>query len=138
MVLELGYISELLQALILAILPVLAVFAVRWLMSQEKVLMAQLTVEQQTVIRNVVTLAVLAAEQFGLVAKAKGVYFEKKQWALEFAMKRLEKIGLSVDVDYISDVIEAAVLDEFNRFKDDVLRYIPAMPEPTSALEEKG
>jgi len=138
MELNLGYISELLQALILAIAPVLAAAAVKWLLNEAQVAKAKLTSEQQAIVKNIVTVAVLAAEQFGLVAKAKGEYFDKKLWAIEYVTTQLNGIGLNIDFVNVSDAIEAAVLDEFNRFKDDVLRYIPAMPETTSAPEEKG
>jgi len=132
---DLGYISELLQAILLAVLPVLAAAGIRWLVSEVKVAQAKLTTEQQVIVKNIVTVAVLAAEQFGLVAKAKGILFEKKDWALGIVTARLKEIGLDVDFDYISEAIEAAVLDEFNRYK---YWQDEAEPEPAAPVEEKG
>jgi hypothetical protein len=124
---DLNYISELLQAILLAILPVLAVAGVRWLLGEVSVAKAKLTNEQQAFLANAVKVAVLAAEQFGLVARIRDTYFDKRNFAIQYVTDALRQAGMTVNVAEITAQIEAAVLDEFNRD-----RYLENEKEPNS------
>lgn len=58
---------------------------------------------------------VKAAEQYDLGGVVKQVGYEKKAWVIEQAEKELKRRGINLELDTISDLIEAAVLDELNR-----------------------
>lgn len=114
---DLDFISKLLQDLLLAILPVLALQGVSYLFKALDVQKAKLSAEQRAAITTMVKIAVFAAEQTGLKAKAEGWALDKKKFAIDYVVDQLNKAGLSVDIEAIATEIEAVVLDEFNRCK---------------------
>ena len=103
-------ITKLLEVIILVIVapfvPLLAARAKAWLD-------AALTREQQASIWEAARVAVLAAEQAGLSGA------DAKSKALAYANAQLEAQGISVDFERLGVVIEALVMDEFNRWKID-------------------
>ena len=66
-------------------------------------------------LESAAVMAVHAAEQAG----AAGYISNKKTYAVDIAQKWLKAKGVSIDLELIMAAIEAAVLTEFNRFKDD-------------------
>lgn len=77
--------------------------------------------QQQQIIYLAVRTAVLAAEQMGL----SGVEAKKK--AIEIADHTLAANGLAANLDYLADLIEAEVFDQFNRGL--VGLRLPQLPE---------
>lgn len=122
---DMNQVSELLQAILLAVLPVLAVAGVRWLLGEVSVQKAKLTAEQQKIVEAVVKIAVLSAEQLGLTGKIR----EKKAYALSLARAYLADYGINIDLAYLDSMIEAAVLDEFNRWKSELESESHTEPE---------
>lgn len=99
-------ITTLLQIVITLIIapfiPILATQLKKWLD-------ANLTAKQQQAIVDAARLAVLAVEQAGLRGD------EAKEHAVRLADAQLAAQGLSVDWDRLGTVIEALVMDEFNK-----------------------
>mgnify|MGYP000947976218 CR=1 FL=1 len=60
-----------------------------------------------------VRVAVLAAEQ----AELAGFIANKKAYAIDIAQRYLESRGFKIDLALLSDRIEAAVMEQFNRSK---------------------
>ena len=68
---------------------------------------------------EIVKTGVLFAEQSGLIGLIEKIGSEKKQFALEFILAQLEKNGLGkIDIKTVDAMIEAAVQELFNRFKE--------------------
>jgi hypothetical protein len=110
---DLQFVSSLLQAFLLAILPVLAVVAVRWVWSVTKTEAAKLDEQTLRTLMMLAGMAVKAAEQ----AKLSEYIEDKKTYALGFCHDWLALRGIDMDVEAVSAAIEAAVMDEFNREK---------------------
>jgi pilus assembly protein Flp/PilA len=110
---DLVFVSNLLQAVLLAILPVLAALAVRWLWKTTSVEAGKLDQQTLMTLRWLADMAVQAAEQ----AKLSGYIADKKQYALEFCAKWLASRGLTIDLVLINVAIEAAVMEIFNKEK---------------------
>ena len=72
---------------------------------------ANTTKEQQAALIEAARLAVLAVEQAGLSGN------DAKEQAVRLADAQLAAQGLSVDWDRLATVIEAQVMDEFNRHR---------------------
>lgn len=105
-------------AVALAALPVLTVYAVRWLKAKTAQVQEDLANYKQTeflyLLQNLARLAIKAAEQeFG---GDKGA--EKKAYAIKFIVDWLTAHGIEVDsatVEHIATAIEAAVYSEFKK-----------------------
>ena len=109
---DLKIISELLQALAIAVLPVLGVMGIAYLKS---LISSNLTKDKQEMLYNAVRIAVFAAEQvFG-----EGFGKEKKEYALGVVQAWLTAHNLSIDVSVIDAAIEAGVLEHFPKFPYD-------------------
>lgn len=104
---------QLLQLVLEALLPVLAVMAIKWVQVLIKNGIAKLEPNVQDILNEGVRIAVLAAEQMGLSQQLQ----EKKAFALEMAQLYLAEHGVELDIEVIAAAIEAAVMDEFNRGK---------------------
>lgn len=104
-----------LQAFLNVVLPSLAAvaagFVIAWVKAKIKVATAELSESTLAIIQDAVHSAVLAAEQMNLVDKLDS----KKDYALEQAANWLSAKGIQFDLGELSDLIEAAVMDEFNR-----------------------
>jgi len=107
---DVGYITELLQALILATVPVLAGMAAKWLATQGKIAKEQLTADQIYALEIFIRTAVYAAEQM----KASQFIDSKLKYATENVQMWLDAKGIAMDAHEIRARIEAAVLTEFN------------------------
>ena len=107
---DLVYIGQLLQALTLAIAPVLAAAGARWLIAQGTVAKAQLTQEQQYALDLFVKTVVYAAEQM----HAKQYITSKLNWATDRVQEWLVNHNIFMNASEIRANIEAAVYTEFN------------------------
>jgi Bacteriophage holin of superfamily 6 (Holin_LLH) len=115
--------SDFVQAMLLAIAPVLGVFVVKAVIAWGKKLAAEakeanpdLFEQMQWVART----AVKAAEQSGAVTLGQ----EKKAYAINIIEKWLESKGVTIDVDAIDAVVEAAVYDYFGKANSDSVGFI--------------
>lgn len=106
---------KLLEQVLLVVLPVLAAAATAWIAQKVREGAARLTEHQRKVLLAVVQTAVLAAEQAG----AAGYVKDKKAYALEVAQGWLKQQGVKIDLGLLDAAIEAAVLEEFNRYRSD-------------------
>ena len=105
-------ISKVLEAVLIAILPPLAVALVSLLLGFAKELWARAKLLNPTVtdyIELAAEFAVQAAEQAG----AAELIADKKQYAIQIAEAWLEAHHLTVDLDLIDAAIEKAVLELF-------------------------
>jgi hypothetical protein len=116
---DLEYVSELVQALLLAIVPVLAAQVAAYLFQAYKVKRAELTERQRWMLDQAIPVAIFAAEQ---LFKA-GDGAQKKQYALDYLQSWVAKSGLKIDAHELSARIEAEV---YNQFKRD---FPPELPE---------
>ena len=104
------------EALLLAFAPVLASMAAAALFALTRKLWAEFKATQPDAaywLEQAATLAVQAAEQAGMA----GYIQDKKQYALEVAQRYLDAKGVKIDVQLISDAIEAAVFAELNKYR---------------------
>lgn len=102
---------QILQLALEALLPVLVAFIIRWVKGQIDIAKGKLNEQQQTILDAAVRIAVLAAEQLNL----SGFVENKKAEAIKIAQAYLIAHGIDIDVQVLADMIEAAVMDEFNR-----------------------
>jgi len=109
-------ISRCLQIILEALLPVavavLAAYVHQWLKQRQMEIEVRLSEHQKKMLREAVELAVKAAEQSGLWDKALETGKAKKEFALSWASRYLEEFGLTLDLETLSGLIEAAVWDE--------------------------
>lgn len=106
--------QALLETVIKVVVPVLALYAVSLLKKQGEEVEAKIGSQNWTLIKEVVKSAVLTAEQLGV----KKIISDKKAYALEAAQAALDEYGIVLDAKVLSDLIEGAVMEEFNRFKE--------------------
>ena len=106
---DLKTISELLQALVLAILPVVAGYAALYLKKKGEEVSANLSGEARYALALVVKTAVFAAEQ----VYGNGAGAEKKAYAIEVVQKWVDTSGLKIDISLIEAAVEEAVLENF-------------------------
>lgn len=71
----------------------------------------KLTDQQEWIITQAVNAAVLAAEQVHFVDAA----IDKKDYAIDIATEWLKSKGIKIDLARLDALIEAAVMNEFNR-----------------------
>lgn len=100
-------ISPALQTLLISLLSALVAYVIAFVKKQADLLKAKLTQEQQVIFEILAEKAVSAAEQIYKSEESQ----EKKQFAIQYLERNLEKLGLSVDFDTIVAEIESAVFD---------------------------
>jgi len=91
---------------------VLLPLAFAWIKAQVAKAKAQISKEQLEVVEIVVYNAVKTAEQLGIVAAVES----KKDLAIAVAEKELAEYGIEIDLDILSDKVEAAVNDLFPKY----------------------
>ena len=109
--------SAVLQSVLEYVLPILAVAlvgyvvaAIRALLPQVRAwLVAKAGAEQVALAEAVVYRLVDAAEQMGLVEELKKAGKEKKAWVMAEAKRELYEHGISIDIDRLESLVEAAV-----------------------------
>lgn len=115
---DIGEVLQLIiQIIITVLLPVVLTYvgvAVRawWIKIK-----AQIPAEQYAFASTLVSQLVLAAEQSGLAGILSNEAQAKKAWVIERAEAELAKMGIKMDLETISDLIEAAVKAELNKDK---------------------
>ncbi len=112
MELDFQFIGQLLQALILAVVPVLAAAAAKWFVDKARLERARLSNEQQFALDVFIKTAIFAAEQM----HAKNYIVDKLDFATARVQDWLTANKLYVDAYEIRARIEAAVFTEFNGF----------------------
>ena len=105
------FLNLFLQIVIVPLLGVVAGFVIAWLKKKIEVAKASLDASTQKIIDDTVKAMVLAAEQVHLVDKL----IVKKDYALEQAANYLAAKGIPVDLDKLSNLIEAEVMAQFNQ-----------------------
>jgi hypothetical protein len=100
--------SNVLEAVLILVLPAVAVAITRWLWAQASIIWH--TIEQSRpgladVLAQVSAFAVAAAEQAGIG----GLIDDKKKYALEIAEKWLAENNITIDLELVSAAIEVAV-----------------------------
>jgi len=113
---------QFLQLFLNATIPPLAVALAVFVVALAKKLLAKLTtsinLDVQAAMKEAVTSAVLAAEQVHL----KDFAIDKYQYAMDQAANWLAFKKIKFDLEELSGLIEAAVMDEFNRGRAEELR----------------
>ena len=113
---------QFLQLFFNAVIPPLAVAAAVFLVAIVKKLLAKWTASMNldvlVIMQEMARSAVLAAEQVNLVELA----IDKKEYALNLAAEWLTEKKIKFDLGQLADLIEAAVMDEFNRGRAEELR----------------
>jgi len=105
--------SKVIEAILIAILPPLAVVLVSVVLAYAKKLWADLKQRYPSVtdlVEQAAVFAVQAAEQAGAAELIK----DKKQYAIQIAEAWLEANHITTDLDLIDAAIEKAVLELFN------------------------
>ncbi len=122
---------QLLQAVLLAVLPVLAVYGVKAL-AEIWITFKATQPDKADELRRAAYIAVKAAEQLG----ATDYLIDKKEWALAYADEWLRAKGIRISVTLLEGAIEAAVYEEFNRYKEEAPDPDPdPAPSPTVSTE---
>ena len=113
---------QFLQLFFNAVIPPLAVAVAVFLVAIVKKLLAKWTASMNldvlAIMQEMARSAVLAAEQVNLVELA----IDKKEYALNLAAEWLTEKKIKFDLGQLADLIEAAVMDEFNRGRAEELR----------------
>lgn len=111
------FVSTFLQEFMGIVLPVLASLLaglfIAWITKLVNQIKEQLDNRFVWMLEEAVRIAVLAAEQVNLA----GFVEDKKQYALGVAEKWLGERGYKIDLGVLSDRIEAAVMEHFNKDK---------------------
>jgi hypothetical protein len=107
---DMAYIFQLLQALILATVPVLAGMGVRWIAAKVNAEKLKLNTEQLWALDMFIKTAVYAAEQM----KAKEFINDKLNYVTAIAQAWLDERKIALDAFELRARIEAAVKQEFN------------------------
>lgn len=105
--------SQVLQAVLIVVLPPLAVFVAKFLQAKAKALWEEAKSWSPTItqlIEQAARFAVVAAEQAG----AAKLIEDKKKYAIKIAGEWLLEHGVDVNLDLVSAAIEKAVLEYFH------------------------
>ena len=101
------FLLTLAQLLLIGALPIITAAVYQHLRAATARLKSQLSQEQQDAIDKVISTAVSAAEQTGLLQKLVGP--EKKDFAIQMAQSFLSKRGIDLDLESMANLIEAEV-----------------------------
>jgi len=107
-----------LKVVITVALPIGLTALFKWLAIQKTKLEQGMEEETLFIIKEAVRIAVLAAEQSGLADLLGETYKDKKAFALAAAERFLNQYGITIDLDVLADLIEAAVMEQFNKNKE--------------------
>ena len=114
-----AFLQPLLITLIQVLVPILASLAIAWLKKQFDLTKAKIPGEQLAFAEILIRQFVMAAEQSGLTGALINEGKVKKAWVRDRVQQELSARGIKLNVNLISDMIEAIVLAEFNRAKLD-------------------
>jgi hypothetical protein len=107
------FLNAFLQLILPTLAAVLAGFVIKWVKTKIASAEANLDAGTKWMIESAVRSAVLAAEQVGLA----GELDDKKEYAIEAAQEALDGWGISISLSELDVLIEAAVMQEFNKGK---------------------
>lgn len=106
--------SQVLQAVLIVVLPPVAVFVVNFFRAKAELLWAEAKAWQPTItdmIEAAASFAVVAAEQAGVA----GLIQDKKEYALEIATEWLQAYKIDINLELLAAAIEKAVAEEINK-----------------------
>jgi LL-H family phage holin len=109
----------LLETIITVALPIVLTHLVLWINSQIKNTRAQMSKEQLALTEMLVKQFVRAAEQSGLSGQIKAAGAEKKAYVLALIRAELEERQISINLEVLDAMIEAAVNDAFGKIELD-------------------
>ena len=101
-----AFVSAFLQIVLPALATIIAGYVIAWVKRK-------LDSNTLQVVNDIVKAAVLAAEQENLAGRIK----EKKEYAFAMAENWIASKGIKFDLTTLDGLIEAAVMEEFNRFR---------------------
>jgi Bacteriophage holin of superfamily 6 (Holin_LLH) len=103
------------KAVLAVLLPIVSVYALKLVAQAVTYFNNKTTADQRNLLTIIVRQAVLMAEQLGANAILKGIVYDKKQEALAYIKAAVARAGLSINVDDVEALLEAAVMSEFNK-----------------------
>jgi Bacteriophage holin of superfamily 6 (Holin_LLH) len=109
-----SFLSLLAQGLLIIAIPVVVAFLVQWLRQKGAEVRAHLTAQQQQFIDTGINFAVRAAEQAGLSNQVTGGGQAKKAYAVKAAQDYLDRLGIKLDVNMLTTLLEAEVNKQFS------------------------
>ena len=115
---RMGFIGTFLIAIVttpFVVLPILLTSLVRWINAQMKNTRAQMSKEQLFLVETLIKQFVRAAEQSGLSGQVKAAGSEKKAFVIALLRQELEERGISLNLETLDAMIEAAVHDAFGK-----------------------
>jgi len=120
-----NFLQLLLEALLVAVLPVLMIYLKQWLNMKDKQVEGHLGASRWEAVKDAVREAVSAAEQSGVRDGLEAAGEQKLAWAIISAEAFLSARGLGgLDLDVLRDLVEAEVHRQFNGKKPDY-RILP-------------
>jgi hypothetical protein len=102
------------QGLLIIAIPVVIAFMFQWLRQKGAEVRAHLTAQQQQFIDTAISFAVRAAEQAGLSNQLAGGGQAKKAYAVKAAQDYLDRLGIKLDVNLLTTLLEAEVNKQFS------------------------
>src|SRR5574337_575699 len=108
------FLSTLAYLLLVLAIPILVAALFQWLRHKNAELRSHLTAQQQQFIDAGVSIAVRAAEQMGLSGQVQGGGQGKKAFAIKTAQEYLDRLGVKIDVNALTSLIEAEVRQQFS------------------------
>ena len=108
------FLSALASLLLVLAIPILIAALFQWLRQKNAEFRSRLTAQQQQFIDAGVGIAVRAAEQMGLSGQLQGGGQGKKAFAIKTAQEYLDRLGVQIDVNALTSLIEAEVRKQFS------------------------
>ncbi len=108
------FLSVAIQALIVLAIPILVGALVPWIVQRYREARQRFGAEQLRMIENGFSIAVRAAEQAGLSGQIAAVGREKKAYALAMMQGYVDRLGIKINVDEVSEILEAEVHRQFH------------------------
>ena len=109
-----SFLSILASLLLVLAIPILVAALFQWFRHKNDELRSRLTAQQQQWIDAGVGIAVRAAEQMGLSGQIAGGGQGKKAFAIKTAQEYLDRLGVKIDVNALTTLIEAEVRQQFS------------------------
>jgi LL-H family phage holin len=111
----------LIETIITVVLPIVMVNLVIWLNAQIKATRSKMGKEELSLIETLIKQFVRAAEQSGLTGQVKAAGAEKKAFVLALLHAELAERGITLNLEVIDAMVEAAVHDAFSKVEPNSL-----------------